>query len=124
MAEAKPLGPVLKSIMEKVNSELDADFNGILINHYKSGEDYISAHSDDESNLSENAKIASLSFGSERIFRIRRKWDKKIVKDAPLPENSLTVMSGMFQKVFTHEVPKSKKITEPRWSLTFRTHKS
>lgn len=31
-------------------------------------------------------------------------------------------MGGNFQKEFTHEIPIEKKITDTRYSLTFRKH--
>ena len=122
VAKAMPLK--LKSIMLKVNEELGVDFNGILMNRYNSGEDYISAHSDDEKTLGEGGVVASICYGVERNFRIRDKSTKKVVYEVPTIENALIVMRGKFQERYTHEIPISKKIKGVRWSLTFRRHKS
>uniref|UniRef100_A0A6C0JHW1 Fe2OG dioxygenase domain-containing protein n=1 Tax=viral metagenome TaxID=1070528 RepID=A0A6C0JHW1_9ZZZZ len=109
-------------ILQIINNQLETKFNGILINHYENGNNYISAHSDNESGLDKNNIVAALSFGAERKFRIRDKKTKKIVNDFNLEHNSLIIMSGNFQNEFTHEIPVQKKILQPRWSLTFRKH--
>lgn len=120
---SQPLPMWMKELMESVNHKLQTKFNGILINHYESGEDYIGAHRDDESGLDPtNMAVAAISFGAVRKFRIRDN-ERKIVADVPTEHGSLMVMMGDFQKKFTHEVPVEKKIKEPRWSITFRHHK-
>jgi len=113
----------LKNLLEKVNTELGTEFNGILVNHYKNGEKYISAHSDDESELDrKNSMVACISFGAVRKFRIRTLPKKKKVLDYLHKPLTLLVMEGKFQKNFTHEIPKEKRVKEERYSLTFRRH--
>lgn len=122
LAKSKPLTSQLKKILEKINQDFSSDFNGILINKYSDGSNSIGKHSDDEKNLS-NAGVVALSFGATRKFRIRDKKSGKIVLDVPSFHKSLIVMSGDFQKEFTHEIPPEKRIEETRYSLTFRKHK-
>ncbi len=121
LAKSQPLTDNLQELLDQVNELYQADFNGILINKYENGCDYISAHSDDEKDLS-NIGVISLSYGATRKFRIRDKMTKKIVKDIPLIEYEIVQMGGDFQKEFTHEIPMEKKITAPRYSFTFRKH--
>jgi len=63
--EAKELAPLLSWVLEKVNKELEMEFNGILINRYLDGHDYIGAHSDNEVDI-----VAGISLGASRIFRV------------------------------------------------------
>jgi alkylated DNA repair dioxygenase AlkB len=119
--KAKPLNPELSQLLTTVNTLLDADFNGILVNEYEDGTQYISAHSDDESGLS-TVGVASISYGSERIFRIRDKKNKTILHDETTTHGSIIHMGGAFQSLYTHEIPVQKKIKTPRISLTFRKH--
>lgn len=120
---SQPLADWMIQLMGSVNAGLGTDFNGILINNYENGEDYIGAHRDDESGLDPSKKaVAAISFGAVRKFRIRDN-DRKIVADIPTEHGSLMVMMGDFQQRFTHEVPVEKRITQPRWSITFRHHK-
>lgn len=111
----------MKDILNYVNSVLGTDYNGILVNKYANGCDYIGAHSDDESALS-NIGVASISVGSSRKFRIRDKITKKIILDYATRDDEILVMSGHFQKEFTHEIPAQKRIIDARYSLTFRKH--
>ena len=118
---SQPLTDNMKLLLEFVNNLYSSEYNGILINRYDSGEQYIGAHSDDETSLDKNGVIA-LSYGTERKFRIRDKITKKIRLDVPLSHLSIIHMGGEFQKEFTHEVPVEKKVKGKRISLTFRKH--
>ncbi len=111
----------LEELLKMVNKIFGTDYNGILVNKYKTGEDYISAHSDDEISLDKSGVVA-ISWGTTRKFRIRNKQTKKIVGDFPLESGNMVQMSGNFQKEFTHEIPVEKKIKEERISFTFRRH--
>jgi len=121
LAKSQALTSVLKKLLDEVNELYEADFNGILINKYVDGNDYIGKHSDDEKNLS-NIGVVSLSYGSTRKFRVRDKKTNKIVKDVLIKHNQIMHMGGEFQKEFTHEIPIEKKITTQRHSFTFRKH--
>lgn len=123
MMQSQPLTSNLKKLMEKINEKYNANFNGILINHYIDGNNVIGKHSDDETNLSDKGVVA-ISYGAERKFRIRNKITKKIVSDVPTEHCSILHMGGDFQKEFTHEIPAEKKIKEERYSFTFRQHLS
>ena len=98
-------------------------WSGALVNWYMTGDDYIGAHSDDESDLAKGAPILSFSFGAERTFRIKPKvgfecaFDKK---DIPTAHNSMIAMCGDMQSQFKHEVPKSKKVHTWRINITVR----
>jgi len=91
------------------------------VNKYVNGNDYIGAHSDSEIGVDDKGVVA-LSYGAERIFRIRSKKDKKIVHEEPTTNGSLMHMGGAFQKIYTHEIPVQKKIKNARISITFRKH--
>ena len=67
--------------------------------------DYISSHQDNEKQIVENSPIVSISFGQERVFRIRDS-NKKIILDTKTEDASFVVMCGEFQKHFWHEIPK------------------
>ena len=119
--ESKPLTENLKKLLENVNSRLGSGFNGILVNRYNNGEQYIGKHSDDESGLDDKG-VVGISYGAVRKFRIRDKKEGKIVKDIPLEHMSVVHMKGSFQKEFTHEIPVEKKVKGERISFTFRKH--
>lgn len=124
--KAAPMTYLLQSILNQVNILLGSEFNSILINKYKDGNDYISAHSDDEKTIDQTYGVVSISTGSSRTFRIRDKASKQIVADIATRSDEILQMNARlpdgrsFQKTYTHEVTRDKAITEPRYSLTFR----
>ena len=121
MMESKPLTKSMSELLTIINNIIGAEFNGILVNKYMDGNDYIGAHSDDETGL-DALGVISISYGAERIFRIRKKETKQHICDEITTHCSILHMGGNFQKLYTHEIPIQKKITEPRISFTFRKH--
>jgi alkylated DNA repair dioxygenase AlkB len=121
IAKSQPLTPELRNLLDFVNGLLAAEFNGILVNFYETGADYISKHSDDEKGLDPVIGVVSMSLGAERTFRIRDKESNEIVLDIPTREDELLQMAGDFQRVFTHEIPKQMNVGA-RLSFTFRKH--
>ena len=121
MMVSKPLSKSMSELLATLNKEIGADFNGILVNEYMDGNDYISAHSDDEIGL-DTAGVVSISYGAERLFRIRDKQTKEVVCNEITTHCSILHMGGDFQKLYTHEIPIQKKIKEQRISFTFRKH--
>jgi len=121
LVKSQKLTDNLKLLLEEINKLYKTDYNGILVNRYANGEEYIGKHSDDESSLS-NTGVVSISYGAIRKFRIRNNYTGKIIKDILTEPYSLLRMAGNFQKEFTHEIPIEKKIIEERISFTFRKH--
>lgn len=119
---AKKMHPCLRELLIYVNDKFNYDFNGILINKYLNGLDYIGKHSDDERNLDKTVGVVALSYGATRKFRIRNKFTNKIVIDLLSEKNKIIQMTGDFQNEFTHEIPIEKNIKDIRYSFTFRKH--
>ncbi|CAG8559184.1 1861_t:CDS:1 [Ambispora leptoticha] len=107
----------IKSIIEKI---LDTEFNFVLLNWYKNGDNYIGEHSDDERGLKKMGVIACVSLGAERNFVLRNKTERGLVKKLVLADGSMVVMKGNTQANWKHSVPREKKVANGRISLTFR----
>ena len=122
LAKSKPMTINLDLLIDLTNELFGSKFNGILINRYLDGSDCIGPHSDDEKNL-DACGVVAISYGGERIFRIRNKKTKEIVLDIHMNNLDIIHMGGDFQKEFTHEIPSTKKNVNPRYSFTFRNHK-
>ncbi len=124
ITDVQSLTPDMRDLLISVNKALDTAFNGILINRYADGQDYISAHSDNERGLDKRRKcVACIAYGPGiRKFRIRHKEDNHIVLDHLHQPCSLLVMDGDFQSQYKHEIPVEKKVKGERISLTFRSH--
>lgn len=121
LAKSQSLENNMKQLLDIVNYKFSSKFNGILVNYYKDGNDYIGKHSDDEKNLDTNG-VVSISYGASRKFRIRNKKSGKKVKDIIINNGDIVHMGGDFQKEYTHEIPIEKKVKDSRYSFTFRKH--
>lgn len=110
----------LSLIKLAVELQTDSRFNSVLLNLYRDGKDSVSWHSDDEKELGTNPTIASLTFGSTRVFKFRHKEDNKLQREIELTAGSLVIMKGNTQHMWEHSVPKTSKEIGPRINLTFR----
>ena len=110
----------LHDIREKVNGVASEQFKSVLANFYRDGNDKVDWHADDEEVLGQAPVIASVSLGATRKFRIRRKDRSEKATDIFLRSGDVLVMRGLTQLLWEHEVPRSKKVKEPRVNLTFR----
>ena len=118
---SKPWNAELLEIKKKVEQYANFNFNSVLLNFYRSGNDSNSWHSDDEKELGYQPTIGSVSLGGTRKFRLRNKKNKKTTYNIELDKGSLLIMSGKTQQYWEHQIPKTKKIVSERINLTFRS---
>jgi len=116
---AKSWTNTLLEIKAKIEASSNYLFNGVLLNLYKDGKDRIGWHSDNTTELGYNPIIASLSLGSDRIFKLRHKI-LNINLEIILSHGSLLIMKGETQHYWEHCIPTEELITKPRINLTFR----
>ena len=99
----------------------DVLHDAVPLPHAPAGDDSLSWHDDfDAARYGEDPVIASVSFGAERIFRLRRKADTAEQVDFTLGAGAILVMAGTCQKTWQHCVPKRAKTPTERINLTFR----
>lgn len=108
-------------IKEQIEKYLSQDFNSCLVNLYRTGEDYVGPHADDEKELGSEPFIASVSLGASRRFVMKHRYEKDRQCEVLLQSGDLLVMKGVFQHFWLHSLPKMKKEMNPRINLTFRT---
>lgn len=99
------------------------DFNSVLLNLYRDGNDKVSWHADNEKELGANPVIASVSLGAKRRFDLKHMDDPNEKLQLELTSGSLVIMRGALQHHWLHQIPVQKRINEPRINLTFRTIK-
>jgi alkylated DNA repair dioxygenase AlkB len=117
----KPWVPVLQELKERVEEASGHIYNSVLLNLYRSGQDSMGWHADDEPELGEEPAIASLSFGGERRFSLKHRSRKDLKPvNLTLTHGSLLLMQGPTQHHWLHHIPKTKRPVQPRINLTFR----
>ena len=111
----------LNSIRKRVEAETNLQFNAVLLNLYRNGNDGVSWHSDKINRSGSNPIIASVTFGETRMFRLRHKLRKDVPQvEIPLYHGSFLIMAGKTNSFWEHAVPKTSKNILPRINLTFR----
>lgn len=127
----------LKRFMLLINRICGANFNGILVNRYNGGDDYISPHRDNEDGLEPDVGVVAVSLGAVRTMNFKTTKEPFVTQDIKLVSGSALCMNGpQFQVDYTHGIRATKKnigVTPfqskeerhralTRISLTFRKH--
>ncbi len=111
----------LEALASEVSMSSDCEFNSVLGNLYRDGNDSMGWHADDEAELGQNPIIASISLGASRRFDLKPKAEGGGEKvSLELQHGSLLVMGGDLQHHWVHQIAKTKRVSEPRINLTFR----
>lgn len=119
--DPKPWTGTVLMIKERVESLTNEQFNSVLLNYYRDGQDSVSWHADDEKELGRYPIIASVSFGAHRKFQFRPKAkDDKRRFQIELRHGSVLLMGETLQNKWLHQLPKISGLEESRVNLTFR----
>ena len=132
---------VLK-IRDELQMLLKQPFNHALIQLYRSGQDFISEHSDKTLDVVRGSSIINMSLGAQRTMTLRTKKSEQIQADGktptqrltqkiPMPHNSVFVLGARTNARWLHGVradkrppaekrPEEKAFGGERISLTFR----
>jgi hypothetical protein len=136
----QPISPTVLQIKDEVEKHLGHQLNHVLIQHYRTGNDYISEHSDKTLDIAQGSFIANVSLGAERtmVFRTKRPpkehqtakpsdsspnpdepttttttttpEPKRQTHRAPLPHNSLLRMGLATNARWLHSIRQDKRL--------------
>lgn len=115
-----PFTPLLNDLRKRVAKAASAEFSTCLLNLYRDGNDSNGWHADNEAALGTNPVIASLSLGATRQFKLKHREDKDLRASVALTHGSLLLMQGETQHRWLHQIPKTRRMVDPRINLTFR----
>lgn len=115
-----PFNNDLFEIKHAIETQTRTGFTSCLANLYRNGNDSNGWHSDNEIELGENPIIASVTFGEERLFKFKHKFDDTAKLNLNLQHGSLLIMTGQTQHFWLHQLPKTTKNINNRINLTFR----
>src|SRR5712692_2254971 len=119
--EPRAFTPAAQRLLARARTQTGVHFNHVLVNRYRSGEDSMGLHADDEPELGPDPVVAIVSLGTARrlVIKPRRKADRAR-HDLELGHGALVVMGGTCQRHYVHGVPRQAGIQGERISLTFR----
>jgi alkylated DNA repair dioxygenase AlkB len=116
---AEPL-PILHHMRLRLAERYAEPFDSIGFNLYRDGNDSVAWHGDRHRHFVTDPVVAIVSLGAPRPFRMRPRgggtslsWD--------LGNGDLMVMGGACQHDWEHTVPKVRRVSGPRMSVTFRS---
>lgn len=121
----QPWTPALLRLRQRL-ADSGVPCNAVLANLYRTGDDAMGWHADDEPELGANPLIASISLGASRRFVLRphprrvEASQRGLRQALELGHGSLLLMAGPTQHHWQHALPRMRRVTEPRINLTFR----
>ncbi|MCA9178440.1 MAG: alpha-ketoglutarate-dependent dioxygenase AlkB [Planctomycetales bacterium] len=113
---AIPWNQTLMDIKQMIET-VQGRYNFCLLNRYRSGQDSVGLHADDEPGMGN--VIGSISLGATRTFRIRHNQTKETHCIAA-GHGTLIIMAGQMQQFWKHEIPKTQRTVGERINLTYR----
>ena len=123
--DPQPWLPSLLELREQLSELAGHPLNSLLLNLYRDGGDAMGCHADDEPELDPKAAIVSLSLGAGRTLRFKPKPRSPLAHGSPpiavdLGHGDLLLMDPPTQQHWLHELPRRKRVQQPRINLTFR----
>ncbi len=119
--EPRAFTPAAHRLLARVRAQAGVPFNHVLANRYRSGDDSMGLHADDEPELGPDPVVAIVSLGTARrlVVKPRRERDRER-HDLQLGHGALLVMGGTCQRHYVHGVLRQAGTQGERISLTFR----
>ncbi|MFT4543244.1 MAG: alkylated DNA repair dioxygenase AlkB [Planctomycetota bacterium] len=121
LLQPAPFPPAMTELRARLSEQTGIDFNCVLANLYRDGNDSVGWHADDEPELGPRPIVASLSLGATRRFRMRHKVRSDLDPlSFDLEAGDLLLMQGATQDHWEHQLTKTKREVAERINLTFR----
>lgn len=118
--------PAVQTVRSYVEKVVNHPLNHVLIQLYRSGQDYISEHSDKTLDIVRGSSIVNASFGAQRTMRLRTKKSAlnqqsvsfseaaRQTHRIPLPHNSAFVLGQDTNMRWLHGINADKRPTHER----------
>lgn len=116
--------PKVQVIRKQAEKIVGHPLNHVLIQLYRSGNDYISEHSDKTLDIVRGSSIVNVSFGAQRTMRLRTKKSTKqegseedesrTTQRVAMPHNSMFVLGLETNKKWLHGINQDKRLDAER----------
>ncbi|MHC5779993.1 alpha-ketoglutarate-dependent dioxygenase AlkB family protein [Nostoc sp.] len=127
--DAHPWTPELLSLRDRIFQFCGYFFDIVIGDRYRTGQDSIGWHSDDEPSMGYKPAMpaagfayASISLGCDRKFSIKPKIKGSKATHFWLEHGSLLLMLPGCQEGYVHQIPKVDNCFKERINLTFRPY--
>ncbi|KAJ4332620.1 hypothetical protein N0V87_008248 [Didymella glomerata] len=121
--------PKVQYISRRAEKLVGHPLNHVLIQLYRSGNDYISEHSDKTLDIAKGSSITNVSFGAQRTMRLRTKRDsgaktssddeqpQRSTQRVTMPHNSMFVLGLHSNEKWLHGIMPDKRLPTERSAL-------
>lgn len=121
VATAHPTPDVLDVFLSWAKQNIDQRLNGLFVNwHDGALSHYHGKHRDSTNGLITGTPIVTISFGEDRVFRMRPYPKGSPMRDFALRSGDYIVIPWTTNQRWTHEIPKFARFKNRRISVTLR----
>jgi alkylated DNA repair dioxygenase AlkB len=118
--EMAELPPYLEELRSSLSGRYGVEIDSCLVNLYRNGDDAVAWHGDTVRKIMPTPLVFTVSLGARRRFLLRRAGGGPVVRSYTPGEGDLVVMGGRTQHEWHHTVPRDKRVSGARMSVTFR----
>jgi len=110
----------LQGLREVLSERYGVGFDSCLVNLYRDGDDAVAWHGDTVRKVLRDPLVATVSLGQRRRFLMRPVGGGPVARAYAPGEGDLLVMGGACQHEWVHTVPREKRASGARMSVTLR----
>jgi alkylated DNA repair dioxygenase AlkB len=114
------LPPSLEELRALLSERYGVVFDSCLVNLYRDGDDAVAWHADTVRKRLRDPLVATVSLGQRRRFLMRPAAGGPVVREYAPGEGDLLVMGGACQHDWHHTVPRERRVSGARMSITLR----
>lgn len=114
------LPPSLEELRRVLSDRYAVAIDSCLVNLYRDGHDAVAWHGDTVRRVLPTPLVFTVSLGARRPFLLKRVQGGPVVRGYTPGEGDLLVMGGRTQHEWLHAVPRDRRVSGPRMSVTFR----
>lgn len=119
-ASTADLPPSLEELRAVLSERYGARIDSCLVNLYRDGNDAVAWHGDTVRHRLERPLVFTVSLGARRRFLLRPVAGGPVALGLTPGEGDLVVMGGRCQHDWVHTVPRDRRASGARMSVTFR----
>ncbi|HTL24910.1 MAG TPA: alpha-ketoglutarate-dependent dioxygenase AlkB [Mycobacteriales bacterium] len=114
------LPPYLEELRARLAERYDVGIDSCLVNLYRDGNDAVAWHGDTVRKVLAQPLVFTVSLGARRRFLLRPVGGGPVARTYLPGEGDLMVMGGRTQHEWLHTVPRDRRVSGARMSVTFR----
>ena len=115
-----PLPDPLEEMRRRLSERYGVELDSCWMNLYRDGDDAVAWHGDSVRKTMRRPMVVTLSLGASRRFLVRRRGGGPVLREYAPGQGDLMVMGGRLQHDYDHAVPRDRRASGARISVTMR----